>query len=344
MSGLDPIALGVLGGLATAHGSANAAQFRETLLRAGLDPSEVDQALDALVRRGWVNYAGPQLRLTGAGAVGLLGHCAAIEAALDNSPSAPQQSECPSIPWLTTVQTEWIDAVSLNYRVDPAALSRLLPPPLEPELHRGHAWVQVLMSSLRDMRPQGLPSLFGVNFYQVSYRAAVTYRNASGELRRGGYFIRSETNDAVMRAVGNTLAEFAFHDFGGANMVMLRHGDRLTLGVEPQRPNGRLFAELATPGGLEPPSGSVWTDLEQLQGPLVECYDAYGVDREAGFLYTLTIDRDPWKARFVEPDSLYCEYFDTGPLGSVAEYDSCLHIPRCGYRWRPLRREAIDGR
>ena len=68
------------------------------------------------------------------------------------------------------------------------------------------------------------PALFGTCFYQASYRAAVRYRDGEGSWRRGGYFVRSETNHPVMRAVGNALAEFKFHDFGAADMVMLRDG------------------------------------------------------------------------------------------------------------------------
>ena len=79
------------------------------------------------------------------------------------------------------------------------------------------------MSSLREIRPQGLSGLLGFNFYQVSYRAAVRYRNAEGQWRRGGYFVRSETNDPLMRRIGNTLTEFKFHEFGEADMVI---GDR----------------------------------------------------------------------------------------------------------------------
>ena len=119
----------------------------------------------------------------------------------DVSPTTPGMEECPSIPWLTQVQTVWVEALSLNYAVKPEALARLLPAPLEPELHEGSAWVQVLMSSLREMRPQGLLGLAGFNFYQVSYRAAVRYRNAEGQWRRGGYFVRSETNDPLMRRI-----------------------------------------------------------------------------------------------------------------------------------------------
>ena len=81
-------------------------------------------------------------------------------------------------------------------------------------------------------------------------------------------------------------------------------------------------------------------DLDELQVPLVECYDAFGIADD--HMYTLTIDRGPWNARFAVVRELYVEYFDTGPLGGGASrFDSVLHVPRCAYRWRPLVRERI---
>jgi hypothetical protein len=200
--------------------------------------------------------------------------------------------------------------------------------------------VQVLVSSLKDLRPQGLPALFGANFCQASYRAAARYRGADGRWRRGCYFTRSDTNDAVMRAVGNRLAEFRFHDFGAATMTMLRDGGKLILGIEPERPGGALVAVVPTGPLRGPPRGSAWSSLADLHEPLVECYDAFGVDGD--HVYVLTIDRDPWNAAFVQPSEVYCEYFDRGPLGDCgARLDSVLHIRECEYRWRPLRRERL---
>ena len=166
--------------------------------------------------------------------------------------------ECPSVPFLTTVQTHWIDALSLNYAVDPDALARLLPRPLVPEIHKGTAWVQLLVSRLREMRPQGTPGLFGVNFHQASYRAAVEYTNAQGVKRRGGYFVRSETDHPVMRAVGNALVEFKFHDFGLAAVSLDRRGDRLDLKIAPREaaPFGGVDVTLDVREGLGAPSSS----------------------------------------------------------------------------------------
>lgn len=47
---------------------------------------------------------------------------------------------------------------------------------------------------------------------------------------------------------------------------------------------------------------------------LGECYDAFGVDPVERHVPILTIDRDPWNARFVRTESLQCEEFAEGPL------------------------------
>lgn len=311
------------------------------LLESDIGRAEGEAAMAALARRRFVEQEAGVWTLTPSGHMALRKAYAELVRSQDVSPSSEGMEECPSVPWLTQVQTVWVEALSLNYAVAPEALEQVLPAPLVPELHQGTAWVQVLMSSLREMRPQGLSGLLGFNFYQVSYRAAVRYRNARGQWRRGGYFVRSETNDALMRRIGNTLVEFKFHAFGEADMLMAREEDRLTFAVDPLPafPGGRLVGVLDTQPLPGPPEGSVWSSLDELHEPLIECYDAFGV--ADGYMYVLTIDRDPWNARFVRPVELYCEYLQEGVFAGHARLDSVLHLRECAYRWRPLRRERI---
>lgn len=343
-AGVEVSLLAALAGAAATRG-----ELLARLATAGVGSAQGEQALSRLRDRGLVAGAVESPAITAAGADALLAAYGEIAAALDPSPGHAGQQECPSLPWLTSIETEWIEALSFNYAVDPGRLAALLPAPLVPELHQGTAWVQVLISSLRELRPQGMPAPFGVCFYQVSYRAAVCFRDAAGALRRGGYFVHSETNDPLMRAIGNRLAEFKFHAFGAAEVVMLRQGATLSVGVDPAGVgSGRLAAVVDTTPLPNPPAESRWRSLAELQEPLVDCFDAFGVDPEEGFLYTLTIDRGPWNARFVRPLDLYCDYFVDGPLGGgAASFDSLLHVRQCRYRWRPLRRErlpAAEGR
>jgi uncharacterized protein YqjF (DUF2071 family) len=308
-----------------------------------VEPEDAEEALASLTRRRVLLEQDGFWVLTPNGHLALREAYAELEQMQDLSPSSDDMEECPTVPWLTQVQTEWVEALSLNYAVRPEALEQLLPAPLEPELHQGSAWVQVLMSSLREMRPQGMAGVFGVNFYQVSYRAAVRYRNARGQWRRGGYFVRSETNDTLMRRIGNSLAEFKFHEFGEADMLMARDGDKLTFAADPlpAYPGGKLVGVLDTRPLQKPPKGSVWKSVEHLHEPLVECYDAFGVAN--GYVYVLTIDRGAWDADFVRPVELYCEFLQEGVLAHGARLDSVLHMRNCLYRWRPLRREPIPG-
>jgi uncharacterized protein YqjF (DUF2071 family) len=331
--------IAVLGALAASPSGLDANELVSALADVGVDAEEALSACEALVARGCLSIRGSALELLPRGGAELLGVHAAIERALDPSPSTPGMEECPSLPWLTTVQTEWHDALSLNYAVRPEALAELLPAPLEPEVFHGSAWVQVLCSRLREMRPQGVPALFGVDFHQVSYRAAVRYTGRHG-VRRGGYFVRSETDHAVMRAVGNALVEFKFHDFEAARVSLSKEGSRLTFVSSPEGPLAETRVVLdVSPGQVAPPT-SPWVSPPDLRAALVECYDAFGVD-PGGYVYVLTIDRDPWREVFARPLSVSVPWMERGPLAG-ARLDSALHIPLpCRYRWRPLRRERL---
>ena len=329
--------LATLAALAARSTPIRASALADLLARAGL--RDVGNGIAAVMRDGLATDDREGLVITRAGLDAFLAGLSAIEDALVDD----RGELCPSVPWLTTVQTEWVEAVSVNYAVDPDALAALLPAPLEPELWKGTAWVQLLVSSLRGMRPQGLGALgaaLGVDFYQASYRAAVRWRARDGAWRRGGYFVRSETNDPLMRAVGNRLREFSFHDFGLATMAVVRSGVELVVAIDPSAQHGQVVATLDTAEHHGAPAGSQWRDVDELFDPLIECYDAFGV--ADGHMYVLTIDRGPWNARFAHPRELWAEYFVDGPLGhGASRLDSVLHIPRCPYRWRPLKREPL---
>ena len=151
----DPAQMAALAALASAPSGLAPAELLDVLSDAGIDTTQALEACQVLLDAGEVVVQRGTFELSAAGARALLAIHAAIERALDPSPSTPGMEECPSIPWLTTVQTCWVDAVSFNFAVAPDALRPLIPPPLEPEIFHGSAWVQVLISRLRDMRPQG---------------------------------------------------------------------------------------------------------------------------------------------------------------------------------------------
>ena len=140
MTALAPAELAVLGALSLARTAVPTAELRALLSGAGITDGEVARALDAAHSRGLVHHDDERMELTPAGVRALQETSLAIARALDNSPTTAVQEECASVPFLTTVETEWIEAISINYAVPAKHLAAFLPRPLEPEVHAGSAW------------------------------------------------------------------------------------------------------------------------------------------------------------------------------------------------------------
>ena len=331
--------IAALGALSGAPAGLDPETLVSELREVGIEEDDALAACEALLVRGEISPRGPVLELSPRGGTALLDVHAAIAAALDPSPTTMGMEECPSIPFLTAIRTTWNDAISLGYSVDPEALRALLPAPLEPEIFHGRAFVQVLASRLSELRPAGVPALFGVDFHQVSYRAAVCYRGAEG-VRRGGYFVKSQTDHPVMRAIGNALVEFRFHAFEQAAVALTNRGGAIDFVSRPaanDEPEARVRLDVSKDHGL--PSTSVFRSIAEVRAALVECYDAFGVADD--HVYVLTTDRGAWGARFAKPLSVRVPYMEDGPLGACV-LDSVLVLPEpCAYTWRPLRRERV---
>ena len=182
---MDSVRLAILGALAASRVGMEHSDVLRALDTAGVDAATAGRVLRGarLVRR----RARPRRCLAGADAVRDPGPARAArrDRARARSFAAAARAGAVSLRALAHRGADVLDrrACRINYAWTPRRLAPLLPAPLEPEVHKGHGWVQVLMSSLRDMRPPGIPSLFGTCFYQVSYRAAVRYRDAGA---RGG--------------------------------------------------------------------------------------------------------------------------------------------------------------
>jgi len=63
--------------------------------------------------------------------------------------------------------------VLVNFRVDPAALERVLPPPLRPKLVGTFGIGGICLIRLRDIRPRLVPSAFRISSENAAHRIAV---------------------------------------------------------------------------------------------------------------------------------------------------------------------------
>lgn len=122
-----------------------------------------------------------------------------------------------------------------NYRVDPAALHRLLPPPFRPKLVHGWGIAGICLIRLRGVRPALLPEWLGIASENAAHRIAVEWTDADGLLREGVYIPRRDTNSRLNAWAGGRLfpgvhhhARFTVRETLERFEVALRSDDGLT--------------------------------------------------------------------------------------------------------------------
>ncbi len=85
----------------------------------------------------------------------------------------------PERPWLQG-QT-WNDLLFAHWRVEPAAVEPLIPPPLRLDLYEGHAWLGITPFLLSGARPRGVPPLPWLSrFPELNVRTYVDFAGKPG--------------------------------------------------------------------------------------------------------------------------------------------------------------------
>lgn|SRR5262245_19905023 len=94
--------------------------------------------------------------------------------------------------------------ILVNYRVDPDVLAGLLPRPFQPQVLHGYGMAGICLIRLGQIRPSGLPRWLGIGSENAAHRVAVEW-NEGGEMRRGVYVLRRDTNSRLNVLAGGRI-------------------------------------------------------------------------------------------------------------------------------------------
>jgi hypothetical protein len=102
-------------------------------------------------------------------------------------------------------------SLTLTFALPKADLQHLIPDCLSLELYKGEwAFLAVAMVQTKALRPKGLPSFMGNDFFLTGYRIFVRYINSRGKRLRGLYILKSETDSKRMELLGNIFTHYKF--------------------------------------------------------------------------------------------------------------------------------------
>ncbi|NHN41604.1 hypothetical protein G9C85_08130 [Halorubellus sp. JP-L1] len=222
--------------------------------------------------------------------------------------------------------------VLVNFRIDPGALSELLPAQFRPrtvETPSGsYAIGGICCIRLRGMRPRGLPAVCGVTSENAAHRIGVTW-DEDGGTRAGVFVPRRDTSSRLNSLVGSRAfgrhyhADFDVAEGDGRYEVRMRN-DRhdVSMGVR-----GQVADAL--------PADSVFESVGAASayhecGSVGYCPSPNG-DRLEG----VELATDEWRVTPLSVEDVHASYFEDELPASAVTFDNALLMRDVGHEWRP---------
>jgi hypothetical protein len=120
-----------------------------------------------------------------------------------------------------SVEAFFESSMVFTFAVPKEQLQNLIPDCLELDVFENKwAFIAVAMVQAQNLRPKGLPSFMGNDFFLIGYRIFVRYTNKAGKNLRGLYILKSETDKKKMEIIGNI---FTHYNYTTTDVINVNH-------------------------------------------------------------------------------------------------------------------------
>ena len=216
-----------------------------------------------------------------------------------------------------------------NYRIDPAAVARVLAAPFRPKLVDGFAIGGICLIRLGHMRPAWLPLPWGLHSENAAHRIAVEWDEA-GCVRSGVFITRRHTDSRLNVWAGGTifpvvqrLAKFSVSETPrdisvGVDSASDGMAIHFAGSVVSELPNGSVF-------------GNLQTASEFFRGGAL----GYSADKSGQRFHGVELACDCWSVEALAVQRMSSSYFEDSqmfPAGTV-QFDSAVLMRGIGHSW-----------
>jgi uncharacterized protein len=208
-------------------------------------------------------------------------------------------------PWL--LSQRWEHLLFAHWPADPAAVRRLLPAPLEPDVRDGDAWIAIVAFVMTRTRPAAAPVWPLPPIPELNVRTYVRIGDVPGV-----WFLSLDAANPLFATIGRALYGLRYRR---AHMTMHPDGDRVHY-LSSRR--GASFAAWYGPVGA--PAVAQPRSLEHF---LVERYRLFAQRR--GRLVTAEVAHAPWE---LQPTEARIELNRMAPPGVTFDGEPVLHFAR----------------
>ena len=226
----------------------------------------------------------------------------------------------------------------VNYRLDPAVLRPVLPPPFRPQLVQGSAIVGICLIRLSGIRPPLFPAALGVSSENAAHRIAVEW-NEHGTTRQGVYIPRRDSSSRLNRLLGGRFfpgihheARFDVSEREDAFNVRMDSAD----GVAHVRVEGTLASAL--------PAGSVFASVAAASAFFERGALGYSATGRPGVFDGLELRSLAWHVEPLAVTAMESSFFEDRrafPINAI-EFDCALVMRNIAHEWHARDRLCLD--
>ncbi len=220
----------------------------------------------------------------------------------------------------------------INFRVKPEIITPMLPSFFRPKQVKGWAIAGICLIRLKDIRPKGLGTMFGVSSENAAHRIAVEWDD-NGATREGVFIPRRDTSSTLQSLVGGRIfpgihhhADFAVDESEGDYRLEMKSRDDAT--------HVRLHARQTNK--LSP--RSLFDSLDHVSEFFARGSAGYSATEKPDCCDGLELFTDGWQVEPLDVISVESSFFDDRakfPAGTV-EFDCALLMRNISHEWRSL--------
>ena len=189
------------------------------------------------------------------------------------------------------------------------------------------AFIAVAMVQTKNLRPKGLPTIFGKDFFLIGYRLFVRYTNNDGKRFRGLYILKSETDNRAMEFWGNLFTHYKYTTTDITQTALDKKVE-----IKSTESDFKVVYE-SSDEEIPLPANSPfadWKKARRFAGPLPF---TFSYNRQAKKLLIIEGVRQNWKPQPVKIDDYHFSFLEQLKIGDI-ELANAFIIKNVPYYWK----------
>ena len=220
--------------------------------------------------------------------------------------------------------------ILVNYRAEPEAIQKILPPQFRPKLHDGRAIAGICLIRLEHIRPKYAPEFVGISSENAAHRIAVLWEDETGETKEGVYIPRRDTNSFINHFAGGTLFP---GEHNAADFTVTEGENEIDFAMRSKDEAIRVNLTGVISENL--PADSIFSSIAEASGFFEKGSLGYSVTKDGKELDGIRLQIKDWKVEALNLDSVKSNYYENEnifPKNSI-EFDHALIMRNVAHEW-----------